>query len=115
MPPIARRLVGGATGLLVVEVPCVLIVASNLLGYACQQQQRQQRNQLRLHSGLLFFFWGVGTLGCPNLNWIITLFFIACRQTHTDTRAEKRGGEFVDPTGDRWQFTRQAAQRKKSF
>lgn len=72
------HVVARAAGLLVVEVPCVFIVASNLLCTTCQQQQRQRQHPLlQLHfAGLFpvlflsFFFFvfgflfrgGVGTL-----------------------------------------------------
>lgn len=93
------HVVARAAGLLVVEVPCVFIVASNLLCTACQQQQRQRQHPLlQLHfAGLCalpllfpFFFYvsrgGEHTADCPNLNWIIArsvLFFVAAAELET--------------------------------
>lgn len=57
------HVVARAARLLIVEVPRVFIVASNLLCSACQQQQQRQQHPQQLHSaGSVPFFceWGCG-------------------------------------------------------
>lgn len=65
------HVVARAARLLIVEVPRVFIVASNLLCSACQQQQQRQQHPQQLHSAGSFPFFfasgGVGTLTVPVL------------------------------------------------